>query len=184
MQDSIDPTNNFNRFLEAYKSLINFHMWSYDTYQKDFRFFLTVEVLLVGLVFKVILDSPSVSTRSGIVLVINILFGFLITLVWASRQFRASYFAKARWVELERVEKILLNIEPDTFRYFSEVQHETKDMIENTKHGIPAIGGRLHVLPNLMRKRAALRNLVVQQLFMLLWLTGAILLALLWKNII
>ncbi len=163
MQD--DP--NYELELDAYKTLIDWHKWTYDIYQKEYRLILSIEVILLGVVARGI-SSESLSGFASIaVLYTGIVFGIFIAVLWAGRQRRQLYLSKAKLEELKVIEGRL----PDSFRYFREIFENSKVYLSSQKNvKIPLIGSKMRILPNPYAKQSFTHNVMIQQFFILVWL--------------
>jgi hypothetical protein len=165
----------FNRVLESYKTLLSFQMWSYDTYTRDFNYYLAIEVIALGLVLRIVVGQQEVARQNALALGMIIGLGVLLTLVWQSRQWRAFYFTRNREEELRKLETELQSIEPNLFTYFTKAQIDAKKKVEH-RFWMGLIGERLRILPNLFRSHAYLRRPYMQQIFLISWLASAALL--------
>lgn len=157
----------YQHHLESYKVLIDWHKWTYDTYHKEYRLLLGIEVLLLGVIAKGIIEGSISDITNLIILYSGILLGLLLAIFWAGRQRRQLYLSKAKIEELKKLEKEL----PNSFRYFSEVYEESKTYLRTKGNvRIPLLGSKLRVIPNPYAKQSFTHSVIVQQLFMLVWL--------------
>ena len=158
-QESPDDT----KTIEAYRTLIDFQKWTYDTYQRDARLFLTIEVVALGLVASSLSGKDPGTWSSLTVIFISACFGIFLTILWASRQRREFYMAKGRLERLKALEEEL----PLTFRYFTTDYQKSRKHCEESNWR--------PWLPHIYRKKAFLKSLVLQHSFLVVWALIAIL---------
>ncbi|WP_339727707.1 hypothetical protein [uncultured Gimesia sp.] len=161
-QESVQKS--FDEVIEAYKMLLEFQKWTYDTYQRDARLFLTIEVVVLGLVASSLSGGSTNSLLSLLMIAIATGFGIFLTVAWASRQQREFYMSKGRLNRLRELEESL----PESFRYFSTTYRKSREDCEAVSW-LPVLGKRMCLLPHIYRNQAFLRSLILQQAFLFLW---------------
>ena len=159
----------------AYVLLVDFQKWTYDTYQRDARLFLTIELLSLGVVLTSLTETGPLGALSRTAMVLAALLGILLTWLWASRQRREFYMSKGRLEELRRMEAEL----PPAFHYFSKTYPGSREVCERHR-ALPIVGEHLPLLPHLYRRRSFLRSLMVQQVFLGIWAVVLVLVAARW----
>ena len=163
MGDELQERDSQAETLEAYRILIDFQKWTYDTYQRDARLFLAIEVVALGLVASSFPDPKS--TLNLAMISIASALGILLTVAWASRQRREYYMSKGR---LERLRELEVDMAP-SFRYFTTTYPQSRKRCEAVSR-LPLIGERLRLLPHPYRYSAFLKSLLLQQVFLVLWI--------------
>ncbi len=164
MTDSRDSSHGCSEAIEAYRLLLDFQKWTYDTYQRDARLFLTIEVVGLGLVASALSREGSNSWLTLTMISVVTGLGVFLTVAWASRQWREFYMSKGRLERLKDLEDEM----PASFRYFTTVYQESRERCEAV-FWLPVIGKRGPLLPHVYRDQAFLRSLVLQQAFLVLW---------------
>ncbi len=165
MTESRDSSLGCSEVIEAYRTLLDFQKWTYDTYQRDARLFLTIEVVALGLVASSLSSEGSNSWPTLTMICVGAGLGVFLTVAWASRQRREFYMSKGR---LERLKKLEAEM-PPSFRYFTTDYLKSREFCEKV-FWLPAIGKQLPWLPHVYRHQAFLKSLVLQQAFLVLWL--------------
>ena len=127
-------------------------MWTYDSYFRDFRFFLILEVALLGLVFGTLTTAPDLSPQTYLLLTIAVLTGIVLSALWAGRQRREHTFARARLKELQRLEEELGQFQEGAFEYHTEVIERAREELGKEGAFVPLFGTKRHILPNFFQK--------------------------------
>jgi hypothetical protein len=153
--------------LDAYRILLDFQKWTYDTYQRDFNYFLAIEILLLGAVGNAISVKGLADTGTTIIAVVGSLLGMFLTVCWAGRQRREFYMAKTRLERLKTLEASL----PPVFSYFGGDYLKAREYCGDPKRRrLPLLGDRFTLVPNLYRQKTFLYSIALQQGILFAWI--------------
>ena len=71
----MDPSDNDESAIDAYHFLVDWYKWTHKSYEKQYRMFLTIEIVLLGVTLKTLESLEEFSFVQYMLVFVLIMFG-------------------------------------------------------------------------------------------------------------